>query len=66
VAEWLALWLVAQEVKGSTLIATAPKLPSEAWRFEKLTTVISVTYGENVYLPWCYPGQLSLPSLQGR
>jgi len=33
---------VTQEVKGSTLIAAALQLPSEAWPFEQLTTVISL------------------------
>jgi len=44
VAQWLASPLVTQEVMSSTLIAAALQLPSEAWRFEQLTTVIAVTW----------------------
>jgi len=43
VSQWLASWLVVHECKGSTLIAAELQLPSEAWRFEQLTTVIPVT-----------------------
>jgi len=37
--ELLVTWLVAQEVKGSMLIAAELQLPSEAQQFEQLTIV---------------------------
>jgi len=33
-AQWLASWLVAQEIKGSMLTATALQLPNEVWLFK--------------------------------